>query len=658
MDTNNFSISYFDRFDSKKPKTISVNDLFDLIKTGKGFLKTIDTLRKTKDKNEIDKLKKSLPAVTISGVFQNGHKKDLLVSHSGLIQIDLDKVSNIEAVKAEIEKDQYTFAVFLSPTGTGLKIIVVIPDKTDLHENVFYALEKYYLSKYRLTIDKTCKDVCRLMFLTIDENVFINKNAVLFDPEKNVDADFLFLIEQLNKNVQFKEGTRNDYVFKLATNCSKSGISKNDAEKRIIQKFSENDFLQDEIKTIVNSAFNYPQNAPKNQIISPLEKKEKSLSKLQLVGRYIKSKYEIRLNEVSCKVEFRKKESTENFIELIENNIYVELENNHFEISIAKLKALLNSDFVEKYNPFGEYFNSLPTWHKDADKDYIDQLCQYIPTKDRERFKKQFKKMLVRCIACATDDRVFNKQAFILVHEKQNSGKSTFCRWLCPPFLRDYIAENINTDKDSLIALATNFFINMDELATLSKTDLNTLKSFLSKDKVNVRMPYEAKTTIKPRRANFIGSTNKDEFLTDETGSVRWLCFELTDRINFAYSKDIEINDIWRQAYALYKDGFQYQLTPEEFEENERVNKAYTITTAEMELIPKKFKPANKEKHDLFLTASDILNEISKDNYSFKSNVYNVGKAMTVLGFQKQSNKSSNNSYTVKGYFVYTITQS
>ena len=293
--------------------------------------------------------------------------------------------------------------------------------------------------------------------------------------------------------------------------------------------------------------------------------------------------------------------------------------------------------------------------YNDTDKYYIDLLCQYIPTKDPERLKKHFRKMLVRCIACALDDSVFNKQAFILVHEKQNSGKSTFCRWLCPPFLKDYIAENINTDKDSLIALATNFIINMDELATLSKTDLNTLKSFLSKDKVNIRMPYDAKTTVKPRRANFIGSTNKDEFLSDETGSVRWLCFELTDKINFDYSKDIDINDIWGQAYALYKKGFQYQLTPEEVEENERINKAYTITTAEMELIPKKFKPATKEKHDLFLTASDILNEISKDNYSFKSNIYSIGKALKVLGFPQESQYSKDLIMSIKGYYVFSV---
>ena len=64
-------------------------------------------------------------------------------------------------------------------------------------------------------------------------------------------------------------------------------------------------------------------------------------------------------------------------------------------------------------------------------------------------------------------------------------------------------------------------------------------------------------------------STNKDEFLTDETGSVRWLCFELIGKMNFTYKDKININDIWRQAYSLYKSGFAYQLTPEEIEENE-----------------------------------------------------------------------------------------
>jgi hypothetical protein len=88
-------------------------------------------------------------------------------------------------------------------------------------------------------------------------------------------------------------------------------------------------------------------------------KKVRHLSKLQIAGQYIKEKYEVRLNEVSCKIECRKKGSTDSFIDLNENNIYVELESNHYDISTVKLKALLHSDFVDTYNPFADYFNSL-----------------------------------------------------------------------------------------------------------------------------------------------------------------------------------------------------------------------------------------------------------------------------------------------------------
>lgn len=160
---------------------------------------------------------------------------------------------------------------------------------------------------------------------------------------------------------------------------------------------------------------------------------------------------------------------------------------------------MIQSDFVPSYNPFQDYFKSLKEWNKD-EPDYIDLLTSYLPVKDPERFKCQFKKMLVRCISCALDDKVFNKQVFILSHEMQNSGKSTFCRWLCPPMLSNYIAENINTDKDSLLALPSNFLINMDELATQSKAEINSLKSFISKDKVNVRPPYGKKAITMPRR--------------------------------------------------------------------------------------------------------------------------------------------------------------
>ena len=391
------------------------------------------------------------------------------------------------------------------------------------------------------------------------------------------------------------------------------------------------------------------------QIFEKKGDKGKIFSKIKQIEDYIGSHYELRNNEVSCKLEFRKKGSEEEFKELNEHNISRDLSHHHLDYSLNKLKSLLCSDFIPVFNPFKSYFQKLNKWDCKTEPDFIENLTSYLPVLNPHRFKKHFKKMLVRCIACALEDSTFNKQAFILVSAKQNNGKSTFCRWLCPPILKDYITEIFNVDKDGQITLATNFFINLDELAALSKIEINALKSVLSKDKINVRLPYASRATTQPRRANFIGSTNKDEFLSDETGSVRWLCFELTDTINFDYKKEIDINNIWRQAYTLYSEGFAYQLSLEEIAENETINKKFLINTSEMDLIPKYFKPATKEAHDVFYTATDVLNEISSAHPHIKCNIHLIGKALKILGFSKDSKYNDVTKLSVKGYFIFRV---
>lgn len=312
------------------------------------------------------------------------------------------------------------------------------------------------------------------------------------------------------------------------------------------------------------------------------------------------------------------------------------------------------SDFVQKYDPFINYFESLGKWDSATELDYIDLLSDFLPVTDKVRFNKHFKKMLVRSIACALEPNVFNKQVFILVGETQNTGKSTFCRWLCPPALSEYITEYINTDKDGLISLATNFIINIDELATLQKAEINSLKSFISKDKVNIRLPFAKRSTTHQRRTNFIGSTNNIEFLTDETGSVRWLCFELNGQINFNYKRDIDINDIWKQAYTLYKSGFEFQLTIDEIKENEEINNKYSVTSYELQLIKKYYKTSTKE-NGFFVDATDIANFIYTQVPNIKLQIRNIGKAMKQLGFKRTTKYLNEKGFTTYGYFVEKI---
>jgi predicted P-loop ATPase len=360
--------------------------------------------------------------------------------------------------------------------------------------------------------------------------------------------------------------------------------------------------------------------------------------------------YDLRFNEITNVVEGRKK-GENSFKTLNENNIYIQLLTSGYRVSYGVLCALLNSDFVPSYNPFIEYFESLDQWGQN-DLDFIEELANHVKAKDQVQFNHHLKKMMVRMIACALDNHVFNKHAFILVGGAQHSGKSTFCRYLCPTALNNYFSETIPGDKDGLISLSENFMTNLDELTTLSKFELNHLKSLFSKESVRVRHPFARKAQTDPRRVSFVGSTNEDSFLTDTTGSVRWLCFEITS-IDWSY-KETPIDKAWSQAYALYKSGFKYQLTSEEIQINESRNEQFQQVTMEYEYIQMYLSPGNVMDNDTFWTTTQI-----KDHIIWKSerkaeikNLDRLGKALRQLGFERFSKRMGDSKKPTHGYFV------
>lgn len=384
-----------------------------------------------------------------------------------------------------------------------------------------------------------------------------------------------------------------------------------------------------------------------------IPKKHEEPTLFNKVENFINMSYELRYNEVSNEIECRKLQE-DGFQELNINNLFVELEHARINISIQKLEAILRSDFVPKFNPFLEYFKSLPEWSK-GDTDYIEKLSNHVHAVDQDEFNYHFKKAMVRTVACSINDAYLNKHAFILVGPKQNTGKSTFIRFLCPPALESYITETFSSvDKDTEIALSSNIIFNLDELAVLSKTDINHLKAFFAKEYIKVRHPYGKKAVRTPRRASFFGSTNNMEFLSDGTGSVRWLCFEMSD-IDFKYSNEINIDLVWSQAYYLYLDNFKFQLTPDDLDKNEARNKIHQKRSIEMELIQEIFYPGTLEIHDFKLSASEVGIELkSQFPNAAISNFSNerIGTAMSLLGFVSKQFRLENNDYPVKKYCV------
>ncbi len=120
--------------------------------------------------------KKRLPAVMFSGTFST-RSADALTQHSGLICIDLDDLNGTtDAVKHQIAADPHTLAAFVSPTGSGLKVIYRV-DPLKPHAESYLAAEQFTLTQFGLKIDPACKDVSRLCFISHDPEAFVADDA-------------------------------------------------------------------------------------------------------------------------------------------------------------------------------------------------------------------------------------------------------------------------------------------------------------------------------------------------------------------------------------------------------------------------------------------------------------------------------------------------
>lgn len=348
---------------------------------------------------------------------------------------------------------------------------------------------------------------------------------------------------------------------------------------------------------------------------------------IQKAEIHISENWELRYNIVKNNVDYRIL-GAKDFQELKIENIYRNLQHNRIKYTMSDLKSLLNSDFIEPYDPILDYFEKLEPWDG---IDHIATLSSHIHVKRQDFFKSMLTKHLVRSVRCGLGLGV-NRYLFTIVGEKQSTGKSYFLRWLCP-FTSDYYTEaSISAkDKDTKIAAAKNFFYNIDELASLRKIDVDALKSLISIDKIAERLPYGSTAVTMRRRVNFWSSTNNTEFLTD-TENTRWLVFELLD-IDRAYSKTIDINKVWAQAYALYKEpNYNDQLTKDEEKIQEATNKDYNVQSVEDEVIKKHYRVCQRGEGDFYSTF-DILDWLTGMYPKLKLNTVAIGRALKNLGF-------------------------
>ena len=258
-------------FNSKEtPYIQEVVDVYERIRDGyPELIDKVTSLRAMEDDNPAySSLKNSLRAIMFNGTF-NERNDNGLIEHSGLCILDFDDYPSDEVMEAERERLKacpFTFILFVSPSGKGLKCVIKIPPSDKFtHKRRFKAFEEFIDSDY---FDKVNCNVSRVCFESYDPNIYINPDAVEFTlieeekgfskldvipilPIKNEDK-IIGIIMKFNHG-EFSSG-RNHWVFKVASCFCEYGVNQSSAVDYLNQ-YSAVDFTEAEILRTVQSAY-------------------------------------------------------------------------------------------------------------------------------------------------------------------------------------------------------------------------------------------------------------------------------------------------------------------------------------------------------------------------------------------------------------------
>ncbi len=155
-------------------KAVTLEEVFELIKSDK-YKEVTQAIRKGNKEKQNEIKKSKLDYVTFSGVFSK-RSNEGLKERSNLFCLDLDDVTNIKEVKEKLLEKLPPALMFVSPRGTGLKVVYRINPSQAEHLNYFAGFEKFFSDELGIKIDNG-KDIARACFLCHDPEAIYQPEA-------------------------------------------------------------------------------------------------------------------------------------------------------------------------------------------------------------------------------------------------------------------------------------------------------------------------------------------------------------------------------------------------------------------------------------------------------------------------------------------------
>lgn len=228
-------------------------------------------------------------------------------------------------------------------------------------------------------------------------------------------------------------------------------------------------------------------------------------------------------------------------------------------------EAIMTVAKRQSSHPVRNYLNEL-TW--DGIKRLDTWLIDYMGVEDTLYSRAVSRKFMISAVA-----RILNGSSegckvdtcLILESPSQGLKKSFGVSKLVPN--RAWFSESFDGDvtaKDTMLGLRGKWLIEIPEIDKLFRQETSDIKAFLSKQVDSYRAPYARVSQDNPRECVFVGTTNRSDYLRDETGNRRFWPVKITGLNTAAIERDRD--QLWAEAVSLYRANTPWWITDNEHE--------------------------------------------------------------------------------------------
>lgn len=279
------------------------------------------------------------------------------------------------------------------------------------------------------------------------------------------------------------------------------------------------------------------------------------------------------------------------------------------------------------YNPVVEWIDSKPWDGVSRTQDLADTLICANP---------EFRTLLLRrwLISCAAGllHKGFWTKGVLTLHGAQDLGKTSWFRRLVPAELGAF-REGVSldsTNKDSVMTAVSHWIVELGELESTLRRDMENLKAFISQTTDRLRRPYDRVDSEYPRRTVFCASVNSQKFLKDDTGNGRFWVIEVQA---VKHDHDVDMQQLWAEVMSIYKAGEQWHLTPSEKARLNTGNEKFRQVSPFEELLATNYDLAASCAR--WINVTSLLIEMGYDKPN-KAQVTEVGQMLHRLDIPKR----------------------